>query len=68
MEVLEGCVKMPLVMILRVAVNNGSEACIGSPNWSIDKRQLCNIVFVNHSEDWSLWDSVDSWILQVILL
>ena len=49
-------------------LDDGAEAGLGSFDWAVHKRQLGDIVFVNHAQYGSLLDSVDLWVHQLRLV
>ena len=51
-----------------VTWNDGAKALGGSLNWSIDKRELSNVVLVDHSKDGLLLANVDLWISNILLI
>lgn len=51
-----------------VLLNNRAKASIGTLDWAVNERQLCDIVFVDHAQDGSLFDSMDLWVLKLCLV
>jgi hypothetical protein len=56
-----------MVMALWVLINNGSKPSLWTSDRSIDEGQLCNIVFVNHIQDWLFLYPVHLWVQKVSL-
>ena len=51
-----------------VTWDDSAKALGGSLNWSIDKRELSNVVLVDHSKDGLLLADVDLWISNILLI
>ena len=61
-------IKIALSMIVTMAFNHTTETVFGALNWSVNKGKLCDVVFVDHSQNRALWNSVNGRVLDVILI
>lgn len=52
-------------MALRMFRDNGPEPSLWPSDRSINEYELCNIILMNHVENWLLLYLVDSWVQKV---
>ena len=57
--------KVAGLLISPVARDDTTEAGLSALNWTIDKREFCNVVFVDHAQNWLLLCVV---VLRVLML
>ena len=62
------CIPVVFVMTWHVLVINCAEACLRALYWTIDERQLCNVIFMDHIQDGSLLNAVNLRVLKLRLV
>jgi len=55
-------IKIALSMVVTMAFNYTTETVFGTLNWPVDKRKLCNVVFIDHTQHRLGWLMMHLWL------